>query len=236
MFDPRQPSPDCRVRDLPGSRDPLVNRSQGLTEIATNRSPCARAAPGWNRKHRADQTLTKAVTDHATLLKSCAGGDRAALHALMEAEGGRMLGVARRMLRRVDLAEDAVQEALVLIWRRAHQFDPERGSARGWVYTILRNRCLTLLRREDREVATEPEAFDRAADGAVVDQAFDRLGTTSDLRRCLEGLDEQTRQAILSSYVLGHSHGEIAGRMEAPLGSVKSWVRRGLGKLRECLS
>jgi RNA polymerase sigma factor (sigma-70 family) len=154
----------------------------------------------------------------------------------MDAEGGRMLGVARRMLRRVDLAEDAVQETLVLVWRRAHQFDATRGSARGWVYAILRNRCLTLLRREDREVATEPEAFDREADRMVVDQAFERLATTSDLRRCLEGLDEQTRRAILSSYLLGYSHGEIAGRMEAPLGSVKSWVRRGLGKLRECLS
>ncbi|WP_110815560.1 sigma-70 family RNA polymerase sigma factor [Pseudoroseicyclus aestuarii] len=176
------------------------------------------------------------MTDHASLLKSCAAGDRAALRALMEAEGGRMLGVARRMLRRADLAEDAVQETLVLIWRRAHQFDPARGSAKGWVYTILRNRCLTLLRREDREVATQPAAFDSAEDRIVLDQAFDRLAANSDLRRCLAGLDEQTRRAILSSYLLGHSHGEIAGRLEAPLGSVKSWVRRGLGKLRECLS
>ncbi|MFU1479576.1 sigma-70 family RNA polymerase sigma factor [Roseovarius sp. C7] len=176
------------------------------------------------------------MTDNVILLKSCADGDRAALRTLMEAEGGRMLGVARRMLRRADLAEDAVQETLVLVWRRAHQFDPERGSAKGWIYTILRNRCLTLLRQEDREVATEPEAFDRGADGPVLDQAFNRLASKSDLRRCLESLDEQTCRAILSSYVLGYSHGEIAGRMEAPLGSVKSWVRRGLGKLRECLS
>ncbi|RVV99669.1 sigma-70 family RNA polymerase sigma factor [Mesobaculum littorinae] len=176
------------------------------------------------------------MTDHARLLKSCAGGDRAALRALMDAEGGRMLGVARRMLRRADLAEDAVQECLVLVWRRADQFDPTRGSAKGWIYTILRNRCLTLLRREDREVATEPAEFDRAEDRIVVDQAFDRLAASSDLRRCLAGLDEPTRRAIVSSYVLGHSHGEIAGRLGAPLGSVKSWVRRGLGKLRECLS
>jgi len=220
------------MRDLPETRAPGIALPQGLTELTTDRTPYTGTAPGWSREGRAEHTLT----DHAKLLKSCAAGDRAALRALMEAEGGRMLGVARRMLRRADLAEDAVQETLVLVWRRAHQFDPARGSAKGWVYTILRNRCLTLLRREDREIATEPEAFDREADGVVLDQAFDRLGTTTDLRRCLEGLDDQTRRAILSSYVLGHSHGEIAGRMEAPLGSVKSWVRRGLGKLRECLS
>ncbi|SFG27857.1 RNA polymerase sigma-70 factor, ECF subfamily [Palleronia marisminoris] len=144
-----------------------------------------------------------------------------------------MLGVARRMLRRVDLAEDAVQESLVLIWRRAHQFDESRGSAKGWIYTILRNRCLTMLRREDREV---PDAMDETPEQVVLDGAYDRLGDTTDLRRCLEGLDPETRRAILSSYVLGHSHGEIAGRMAAPLGSVKSRVRRGLLKLRECLS
>ncbi|MBU2958280.1 sigma-70 family RNA polymerase sigma factor [Paracoccus sp. 1_MG-2023] len=149
----------------------------------------------------------------------------------MDAEGGRMLGIARRMLRRPDLAEDAVQDALVLIWRRSHQFDDMRGSARGWIFTILRNRCLTMLRHEDRgeDGGTDP-------DDHAVDAAFDDLPRTLDLRRCLEGLEPDTRRAILSSYVLGHSHGEIAGRMNAPLGSVKSWLRRGLVKLRECLS
>lgn len=176
------------------------------------------------------------VIDHASLLKACAGGDRSALKQLMTAEGGRMLGVARRMLRRADLAEDAVQDAFVLIWRKAHQFDPARGSAKGWVYTILRNRCLTMLRSEDREIATAPEQVADASDQAVLDTAFARLDTAADLRRCLETLDPGTRRAILASYVLGRSHGEIAGRMEAPLGSVKSWVRRGLLKLRECLS
>lgn len=147
-----------------------------------------------------------------------------------------MLGVATRMLRRSDLAEDAVQDAMVLVWRRAGQYDPQRGSALGWIYTILRNRCLTMLRNEARETPTAPDVIDETREGSVLDHAWDRLDHASDLRRCLEGLDAGTRRAILSSYVLGHSHGEIAGRMKAPLGSVKSWVRRGLSKLRECLS
>lgn len=180
------------------------------------------------------------VTDHASLLKACAAGDKSALGQLMAAEGGRMLGVAARMLRRRDLAEDAVQEALVLVWRRAHQFDPGRGSAKGWIYTILRNRCLTLLRREDGEVPQDPAAIAGSIEAdparAAVDTAFERLGTASDLGRCLAELEPATRRAILSCYILGYSHGEIAGRMQAPLGSVKSWLRRGLLRLRECLS
>ncbi|WP_211241988.1 sigma-70 family RNA polymerase sigma factor [Roseivivax halodurans] len=154
----------------------------------------------------------------------------------MTAEGGRMLGVARRILRRTDLAEEALQEALVLVWRKAHQFDESRGNARGWLYTILRNRCLTMLRNEDREVPVAPEDLDTPPDDVMLETAFDRLGHASDLRRCLERLDGESRRAILATYVLGYSHGEIAGRLDAPLGSVKSRVRRGLMKLRECLS
>ncbi|WP_090737962.1 sigma-70 family RNA polymerase sigma factor [Paracoccus homiensis] len=154
----------------------------------------------------------------------------------MRAEGGRMLGVAARMLRRRDLAEDAVQDAFVLIWRRAAQFDPGRGSAKGWLYTILRNRCLTMLRREDREIATEMSELETVSGADLVDQAFDGLERSTGLRQCLERLDAPTRLAILSAYVLGHSHGEIAGRLDTPLGTVKARVRRGLLKLRECLS
>ena len=176
------------------------------------------------------------VTDHASLLQACASGDRSALKTLLDAEGGRMLGVARRMLRRQDLAEDATQESFVLIWRRAGQYDPERGSAKAWIYTILRNRCLTLLRNSGREELLDPAALETASDSATLETAYHRLDLTNDLRQCLETLEPDKRMAILSSYVLGYSHGEIAGRMGAPLGSVKAWVRRGLLKLRECLS
>ncbi len=177
-----------------------------------------------------------ASTDIADLIAGCAAQDRAALMRLMQIEGSRMLGVATRFMRRADLSEDAVQETFVMIWRRAGQFDPSRGTAKGWIYTILRNRCLTMLRQEQRDIATAPEVIDQSLDDHVLQTAWDRLDTASDLRKCLEALDEGTRHAILSSYVLGLSHGEIAGRMSAPLGSVKSWLRRGLSKLRECMS
>ncbi|MGO4854658.1 sigma-70 family RNA polymerase sigma factor [Phaeovulum sp. W22_SRMD_FR3] len=180
--------------------------------------------------------MSLTVTDLAALIQACAAGDRSALKAIMTQEGGRMLGVARRMLRRLDLAEDAVQETLVLVWRKADQFDAGRGQAKAWLYTILRNRCLTQLRGGDREILLEPGDAETAPDGAVLEMAYNRLERTHDLRICLETLEPSKRMAILSSYILGYSHGEIAGRMNAPLGSVKAWVRRGLLTLRECLS
>lgn len=177
------------------------------------------------------------MIDHSALVAACAAGDRVALKTLMDHEGKRMLGVALRMLRRRDLAEDAVQESFVALWRNAGQFDPERGSATGWIYTILRNRCLTLLRQGERDAQHgDMETFDEAADESVLEDAYHRLDANSDLRRCLSTLEPSKRMAILASYVLGYSHGEISGRMKAPLGSVKAWLRRGLTQLRECLS
>ena len=175
------------------------------------------------------------LKDLAHLIQDCARGDQTALRTIMSAEGGQMLGVAQRMLRRRDLAEDAVQDSLVLIWRKSDQFDAERGNAKAWLYTVLRNRCLTMLRKESWEIATEAETLEYKQDNDVVAQAYERLGSTSDLRRCLSGLDAEKRRAVLLSYVMGYTHGEISGRLKAPLGSVKSWLRRGLTQLRECM-
>ena len=147
-----------------------------------------------------------------------------------------MLGVALRILRRRDLAEDAVQDCFVTIWRKAGQFDQDRGAGRGWMFAVLRNRCLTMLRHESREIPTGDDVLERRQDDIVIEDAYDRLDNGSDLRRCLQALDSDKRAAMLMSYVLGYSHGEISGRMQAPLGSVKAWLRRGLAQLRACLS
>ncbi|EEW58900.1 sigma-70 family RNA polymerase sigma factor [Epibacterium sp. DP7N7-1] len=176
------------------------------------------------------------MSELAERIKACAEGDRAALRAIMDAEGSRLLGIAIRMLRRRDLAEDAVQECFVSLWRKAHQFDANRGAARGWLTTILRNQCLTMLRKESWEIAEDAETLERRQDEDIVMDAYGRLDANSDLRRCLDRLEPPKRIAILQAYVLGYTHGEISGRIQAPLGSVKAWVRRGLIALRECLS
>ena len=176
------------------------------------------------------------LSDLADRIEACALGDRTALRAIMDQEGSRLLGIALRMLRRRDLAADALQACFVSVWRKAHQFDASRGGARGWITTILRNQCLTMLRKESWEIAESAAILERRQDEEVVMDAYGRLDMNSDLRRCLDRLEPPKGVAILQAYVLGSTHGEISGRLQAPLGSVKAWVRRGLIALRECLA
>jgi RNA polymerase sigma-70 factor (ECF subfamily) len=171
-------------------------------------------------------------------LRRCAKGDRAALRALYEHEGPRMVGVAMRIVRRRALADEAVQDAFVQIWRRAETYDPALGSALTWIYAIVRHRALNILRDEARteqlpevETASEEEGAEHEDPEAMVL----RLADGTALRRCLERLEPRRREAIVLAYVHGLTHAELAGRLQVPLGTMKSWIRRGLGSLRECL-
>lgn len=166
----------------------------------------------------------------AAALQRCAGGDRAALRLVYDREAPQMLGVARRMLRRRDLAEEAVQDSFVRIWRAAGSYDPERGGARTWIYAILRNCTISILRDEGRfarELPADPEA--------PLDGALAALPERQALRRCLERLEPPRRNAIVLAYVHGLTHGELAGKLGVPLGTAKSWVRRGMAALQECM-
>lgn len=154
---------------------------------------------------------------------------------LFEAEGPRLVGVAQRILRRRDLAEEAVQDGFAQIWRNAAQFDRSVGSGRGWIYAIVRYRALDILRDGKREDIVAPEEIDALRDDAG-ERLWDGLDHGSELRACLETLEPKRRHAVLLVYVMGLTHGEIAGRLGAPLGTVKAWVRRALIALRECMT
>lgn len=163
-------------------------------------------------------------------LARCAAGDRAALQMIYASEAPRMIGVARRILLRQDLAEEAVHDAFMRIWRGAAGFDPHRGSARGWLYAIVRNRALSIHRNEHRYDAADESALEIDCEATMT-----RLPETSALRRCLERIDRPRRDVVVLAYAHGMSHGELAGRMKVPLGTVKSWVRRSLVSLQECM-
>ncbi len=176
-------------------------------------------------------------TDTAGLLRAIAARDRSALARLFEVEAGRLVAIARRIVRRQDLAEEVVQDAFVTVWQRADQFDDARGSALGWLTTIVRNRALNLLRDGNRldyhDGDTLAALGDRQADASF---AFDALSEGDALKTCLGRLDEPKRRAILLCYVTGLNHGEVAATLGAPLGTIKAWIRRGTIALQECLS
>lgn len=178
----------------------------------------------------------EAGLDHAreaqlsAALARCAAGDRAALQMIYNSEAPKMIGVARRILFRQDLAEEAVHDAFVRIWGAAASFDPHRGSARGWLYAVVRNRALSIHRNEHRYDASDDSALDIDCEGTVT-----RMPETSALRKCLERIDRPRRDVVVLAYVHGMSHGELAGRLKVPLGTVKSWVRRSLFALQECM-
>jgi RNA polymerase sigma-70 factor (ECF subfamily) len=175
----------------------------------------------------------------AGALAACARGERDGLRMIFDTEAPRLVTIAHRILRRQELAEDIVQEAFIQIWRKAHQYSPERGSARGWIYAIVRNRALNALRDARREDLSDAESLERlqedAQDGVAPDILME-MDAASRLRDCLERLDETKRRSVLMAYMSGYTHGEIAGRLKVPLGTAKAWVRRGLTSLRECMA
>jgi RNA polymerase sigma-70 factor (ECF subfamily) len=175
--------------------------------------------------------------DYAEALQACARGDRSALQRLYDQEAARMIGVARRIVRRAELAEEVVHDVFVQIWRRAGTFDAQLGSARAWIYTLVRNRALNVVRDGARLDLLDAQALTEVRDReALVGDALERLATDSRLRRCLDAIDNEKRDSLILSYVAGYSHGEIAGLLGVPLGTAKSWVRRALASLKDCMA
>ncbi|MBI6952771.1 sigma-70 family RNA polymerase sigma factor [Pseudomonas sp. B21-023] len=173
--------------------------------------------------------------DFDRCLKACAQGDRRALQALYDHEGARLLGVARRIARDDATAEDIVHDAFIRIWTRAASFDPTRGSARGWIYSITRHLALNTIRDTRREAVLDDAHLDisTALHGELDD--IDLWSGSAKIYRCLEQLQPAPQRCILHAYVDGCSHAEIAGLLGAPLGTVKAWIKRSLKALRECL-
>jgi RNA polymerase sigma-70 factor, ECF subfamily len=171
------------------------------------------------------------------LLLASAAGDRAAFAQLYEQTAGQLLGLAQRMLRDRAVAEEVVQEGFIRIWTRATEFRPGRGAALAWMVTIVRNGAIDRLRRERPAVPLDlvPEGEEWQDPGEDPLTLTIMSGEARALRGCLDQLDETQRRAIMLAYWHGLSHEELAVRIDAPLGTVKSWIRRGLARLKGCL-
>jgi len=172
----------------------------------------------------------------APLMSRIASGDRGALRQLYQATSAKLFGVCLRILSDREESEDVLQEVYVTIWRRADRFDAGRASVMTWVSTIARNRAIDRLRARGPLAYADQIDDMEIADGQIGAEAL--LSAADDqgrLHRCLAELDKRTQQVIRTAFFEGVTYDALARRMDAPLGTVKSWIRRGLAKLKGCL-
>jgi RNA polymerase sigma-70 factor (ECF subfamily) len=169
------------------------------------------------------------------LLEAVARGDRDSFSTLYERTSAKLYGICLRLLGNESDAQDVLQDVYVTVWQKADRFDPSKAAAITWLSVLARNRSLDRLRR--RPIGTE--AIDAAAD--IEDDspsAFDIVEEARDaarLGRCLEELEERSRLMIRAAFLDGATYPELAEREGVPLGTMKSWIRRGLQRLRGCL-
>ena len=171
------------------------------------------------------------------LLARCAAGEGAALETLYGRVATILLAALMRILKRRDLAEDALQDVFIRIWQRANQFDRIRGRPLAWLVSMARYRAIDLQRATRPAVALSElsPALEPQWDAGSAEDSTEALGTGALLLRCLDQIAPSQRRCLVLAYQEGLSHSEIARAVGEPLGTVKSWVRRSLLALRRCL-
>ena len=176
-----------------------------------------------------------------TLLTAAAQGDAHAFQKLYEQAAPRLFALCLHMLHRdYATAEDVLQEVFIKIWNRAQSFDPDKASAMTWMTTILRHQVIDHLRfvgkRPVLDGELEFETLDYADEGMQPQALHELDEATGILQAALDKLPDNYRECLLQSFYHGYSHGEIAERLSAPLGTVKAWIRRGGEQVKqECL-
>ena len=170
------------------------------------------------------------------LIAAVAKGDEAAFERLYAATRAKLFGVVLRILRRQDLAEEVIQEAYVKIWNSAGQFNPGLSSPITWMASIARNRAIDVVRkRSEVSIEEEPAAMEVAADSP---DPLARREMTEELKRLLEcvgRLEPDRQKLVLLAYYNGWSREQLAAKFETPVNTVKTWLRRSMMDIRECL-
>ena len=174
------------------------------------------------------------------LLHACAKGRQTAFQELYQLTSPQLFAVLVRILKRRDLAEEALQDALLSVWRNAGSYAADKGAPMTWLVSICRYRALDMLRREKREVSLDTDREDLDEDGiseqeTVTDAVSVSRAEERRLDECMGRLNDGQRRSVRLAYVDGCTHEEIAARIGSPVGTVKSWVRRGLESLKRCL-
>jgi RNA polymerase sigma-70 factor (ECF subfamily) len=171
------------------------------------------------------------------LLRDVAAGDRSAFESLYRSSAPRLMAICLRLLRDRGEAEEVLQEAFVRVWHKASQFDAGKASAITWLATIARNKAIDRLRARGSDLQLAPiEIIESLPDeGAGPAQVSEHAADGARLQTCMDTLEPRRRSLIRAAFFDGSSYEELARRASLPLGSVKSWIRRGLLQLRTCL-
>ena len=209
-----------------------MNAQAGLTSACRlyrlpSHRPVARAWRSPISTHDADQLRQ--------LLAQCSLGNRQAFETLYRSVSPRLHGIALRFMGRQDLAEDVLQESFVRIWFNASRYEAHLSAPLTWMINITRNLAIDQLRKHREQPLADGQQDAMADESPSAHELLDSERKAHALNRCLDSLEGMQRQSITVAYFQGLSCSELADHLAAPLGSVKSWIRRGMERLRRCL-
>ncbi len=186
-----------------------------------------------------DSSGNPAATDRvdlSDLLVRTARGDERAFAGLYDGIVSLVLGLARRVVRDPSRAEEVAQEVFIQVWQTAHRFDPAKGSAKTWILTLTHRRAVDVVRRD--QSATNREARYDWSGGPAYDTVDEQVSARLEyeqVRRCLRSLTELQREAVQLAYYRGYTYAEVASLLKANPATVKTRMRDGLIRLRDCL-
>lgn len=190
---------------------------------------------------------TVAIDDKDTarlkaLMAAVGRRDALAFRELYDATSAKLFGFALRIVVKRELAEEVLQESFVNIWNNASSYQAGLAAPMTWMTTIVRNKAFDMLRRIDHTVEIDADTFDKGVMEALEStnptpiEALQMSGDAKALAKCFSRLEGLHRQAIALAFYHDLSHSEVAEQMKLPIGTVKTWIRRGLERLRLCLS
>lgn len=172
-------------------------------------------------------------TELTSLLATVAEGDRQAFTQLYQHTSAKLYGVCLHMLHNRDEADEVLQEAYITVWRRAGSFDAHRASPMTWLITVARNKAIDRLRKHRETLTDEP--IELASDDPAPPDEAELSQERQRLQRCLDQLEAAQRSAVREAFFSGATYIDLATRRKVPLGTMKSWIRRSLIRLRSCL-
>ncbi len=179
------------------------------------------------------------MTDEQALLLQIGQGNRTAFRQLYDQTSPQLFAIALRLMKKQDMAEEILQEVFLTLWHVSDQYNTERGSVRTWLSTITRNRCIDRIRRLPAEqvllLNEETMISEMASDHDDPLAHAMQADHQALLSMCMQGLDDQQRQCVSLAFFDGMTHQQVASHLTVPLGSAKTWIRRGLEFLKKCM-